>query len=51
MLISELEVLGMLQSAVRQTATKLRIANVEWMSGEELLAEIEEDLAREKDKG
>jgi len=40
MLHTEMEVVGLLQSAVRQTATKLRNADVEWKSVEELLDEI-----------
>jgi hypothetical protein len=42
MFITELEMIGMLRSAVRITANKLQIADVDWKSGEELLAEIEE---------
>src|ERR1043166_453921 len=37
---SEIEVLWMLQSAIRQTASTLRIVAVTWKSGEELLEEI-----------
>jgi hypothetical protein len=42
MLITEMEVVSLVQSAIRQTATKLKIADVIWKSGQELLGEIAE---------
>ena len=40
MAISEIEIVGVLQFAVRTSAMKLGIRDVEWKSIEELLAEI-----------
>lgn len=42
MFITEVESIHMLGTAVRQTASALRIANVTWKSGEELLEDIQE---------
>jgi hypothetical protein len=41
MVISDLEVVGLLQFAVRHTGTKLGISNVDWKSIPELLDEIQ----------
>jgi hypothetical protein len=42
MFVSEVETIYMLSTAVRQAATALRIINVMWKSGEELLEDIQE---------
>ncbi|MCI0331938.1 MAG: hypothetical protein L0228_01775 [Planctomycetes bacterium] len=41
MFMSEMEKLGVCQSAIRQTAMKLGVVDVEWKSCDELLGEIE----------